>query len=289
MSKPINESKLTIQLEGITELWIKAEKEPQDFYQKLAVLLIDFNQIYNSDCEYFGYINAWRDLLSRFVRSKMIWDRVLENIKRKSFFCYQEFFDTYTSKHLEALRRHKENETRNRISFRKRAFNAVQQYSKTEVIRVNLGYIKMYHHLVNIRSVYEDVAQFRKAISTRKKPFHDLIIYSLAIEQGADKGYHIHVALFFNGHKRQSGWGIAKDVGEVWKSITGEKGCFHNGHDPETLQGYEERGTLGIGRIHRDNETEVSNMLDTVDYLTRPNKEAQHLRVKLGPKMRTFQ
>ncbi|WP_110974211.1 MULTISPECIES: YagK/YfjJ domain-containing protein [unclassified Acinetobacter] len=289
MSKSINESKLTMQLEVTTQLWIRAENEPQDFYEEMAELLIDFNQIYNRDYEYFGYINAWCDLLSRFVRSKMNVDRVLKNIQRKSFLCYQEYFKSYTSKHLEALKRHKENETRNRISFRKRALNAVQKYSKTEVIRVNLGYIKMYHHLVNIQSVYDDVAQFRKAISTRKKPFHDLIIYSLAIEQGADKGYHIHVALFFNGHKRQSGWGIAKDVGEVWKSITGEKGCFHNGHDPETLQSYEERGTLGIGRIHRDNETEVSNMLDTVDYLTRPNKEAQHLRVKISSKMRTFQ
>lgn len=289
MSKPINESKLTIRLEVITELWIKADKEPQDFYQQLAELLIEFNQIYNSNYEYFGYLNAWCDLLSCHVRSKVNMDEVLVNIKYRSFLYYQEYFRAYTSKHLEALRRHKENEARNRASFRNRVAKAVQRFSKTEVIRVNVGYVKEHQHLVNIRTVYDDVAKFRKAISKRNKPFHELITYALATEQGTDKGYHIHVALFFNGHKRQSGWGIAQNIGEVWKEITGEKGCFHNGHDPEKLQEFKERGKLGVGRIHRDNETEVENMLNAVDYLTRPDKEAQYLRVKLSPKMRTFQ
>lgn len=289
MSKLINESKLTIRLEVITELWIKADKEPQDFYDEFVDLLMDFNQIYNSDYEYFGYINAWCDLLNRHARSQINKDQLMVMVKHRSFLYYQEYFESYTSIHRKDLRRHRENETRNRRSFRERASKAVQKYSKTEVIRVNLGYIQKYQHLVNIRTVYDDTEKLRKTISRRKKPFHELITYALAIEQGAEKGYHLHVAFFFNGHKRGSGWGIADSIGRVWLGITGEKGCFHNGHDPQKLQEYEELGRLGVGRIHRNNENEIANMLDTVDYLTRPEKEAQHLRVKLSPKMRTFQ
>jgi hypothetical protein len=40
--------------------------------------------------------------------------------------------------------------------------------------------------------------------------------------------------------------------------------------------------------IHRNNPDEVNNMLDTVAYLVRPEKEAQHLRVKTKKRMRTF-
>lgn len=44
MNKPINESKLTIQLEVITELWIRAENQPLDFYEEFAGLLIQFDE-----------------------------------------------------------------------------------------------------------------------------------------------------------------------------------------------------------------------------------------------------
>jgi hypothetical protein len=48
-------------------------------------------------------------------------------------------------------------------------------------------------------------------------------------------------------------------------------------------------GILGIGRIHRNNPTEVEKMINAVRYLVRPEKDAQHLRVKCKAKMRTFQ
>ncbi len=54
MNKPINESKLTIQLEVITELWIRAENQPLDFYEEFAGLLIQFDEIYWSGSQYFG-------------------------------------------------------------------------------------------------------------------------------------------------------------------------------------------------------------------------------------------
>ena len=52
-------------------------------------------------------------------------------------------------------------------------------------------------------------------------------------------------------------------------------------------QQFEEQGTLGIGMIHRDHKQEVQNALNTAQYLVNPEKELQHLRVRL-PRMRTF-
>ncbi len=45
-----------------------------------------------------------------------------------------------------------------------------------------------------------------------------------------------------------------------------------NCHDPEQIQEYTELGILGIGRIHRNNPTEVERMINAVRYLVRPEK-----------------
>lgn len=77
-------------------------------------------------------------------------------------------------------------------------------------------------------------------------------------------------------------------MGDLWKSITGDLGCYFNCHDSNYLKQFSDRNTLGIGMIHRKNKDEVNNMLNTVKYLVRPEKENQHLRVKCKQRMRTF-
>ena len=47
------------------------------------------------------------------------------------------------------------------------------------------------------------------------------------------------------------------------------------------------RGTLGIGMIHRNNEFEVKNLMQVAYYLVNPEKLYQHPVVKIG-NMRTF-
>ena len=71
--------------------------------------------------------------------------------------------------------------------------------------------------------------------------------------------------------------------------ITGKLRYFFNCHDSEQIQEYTELGILGVGRIYRNNSSEVEKMVNAVRYLVRPEKDAQHLRVKCKAKMRTFQ
>lgn len=289
MSKSINESKLTIQLEVVTELWIRANRRPHDFYLEFAELLKKFDQVYIRSYGYFGYINAWCNWLEENDIRGLRLDELVEELKRKSFVEYQQYFKSYQSKHREALRRHRENETRNIRSLERKARSAVERYAKTEVVRIDLGYIKKFQHLINITNFYEDMKELRAQMSKREKPFNALIDFAWALEQGVDKGYHCHLVLFFNGHVKQEGWGIAHRVGKEWQKITGKLGYFFNCHDSEQIQEYMELGILGIGRIHRNNSTEVKKMLNAISYLVRPEKDAQHLRVKSNSKMRTFQ
>jgi hypothetical protein len=285
----INESKLTIQLEVTTKLWIKAESEPLYFYEEFAELLNQFDEIYCSGFQYFGYINAWCDWLNEHDISNLDFDEVIEELKHKSFFQYQEYFKSYQGKQLNDLRRHRENEKRNLKSLSYRMDKAIGQYSKSEVIRVDLAYLQRYHNIVDINMFYEDLQQLRKVIGQRKKPFYDLVDYAWALEQGETKGYHCHLLLIFNGHKRQKGWSIAKQIGELWEEITDWKGCYFNCHDPEQIQSYRELDILGIGRVHRNDPREIRNFKYAYSYLVNPEKEAQYLRVKCSPKMRSFQ
>ena len=90
--------------------------------------------------------------------------------------------------------------------------------------------------MINIADFYEDMKELRAQMSKREKPFNDLIDFGWALEQGVDKGYHCHLVLFFNGHVKQDGWGIAHQVGKEWQKITGKLGYFFNCHDSEQIQ-----------------------------------------------------
>lgn len=56
-------SRLLIEIEANTKAWVKTKNEPLDFYIEFTRLLVDFDQAYCGSYCYFGYINAWCDLL----------------------------------------------------------------------------------------------------------------------------------------------------------------------------------------------------------------------------------
>ncbi|WP_227518969.1 hypothetical protein [Acinetobacter sp. ANC 4973] len=94
--------------------------------------------------------------------------------------------------------------------------------------------------------------------------------------------------LVYRGSERRSAYSVADRVGKLWSTITEDQGCHFNCHTAAYLKQFSDRNRLGIGMIHRKNPDEVNNMLDTVAYLVRPEKENQHLRVKCRKRMRTF-
>lgn len=77
-------------------------------------------------------------------------------------------------------------------------------------------------------------------------------------------------------------------IGALWQEkIASKDDEFYNCNQSKYKCGYKEKGTLGIGMIHRADQREVENAHAVISYLARPEKDDQYLRGKL-PDMREF-
>lgn len=284
------ESALLIEIENMTKSWaIHGIEQNEEFYSVFASLLLDFNKIYEPSYIYFGYINAWCDLIEEHAIDGLSDEDLADYLYYENCLKgWEEYFSNYSSIHRYDLRRHRENESRNQRSLVEKLNNALDKYSKSLVIRVDLAYLKK-HRDVNIDVFYRDIRMLCDYLGQRKGFLKDLVDYAWALEQGSDKGYHCHVLMIFNGHKVQSGWSIASKLGQVWiEDITSGYGSYYNCHDAKQVNRYTDLGILGIGRIHRDDIEARERCVKAVSYLTCPEKEEQYLRVKCTKRMRTF-
>ena len=295
--KLINESALLIEIEEFILNVVDYARQPRKFYFKLAHLLMDFKTIYNDDFAYFGVLQAFIALMyemsddmgfSQRTTLRMEYTILEEQLRNIGFNEIQRVFKSYVSKHNRQIRSHRLSERQNKNQLDERMREIAQRYARILVVRVDLAYLKSQQHLINIEDFYQDINKLRDFIGNKDKSFQGLIEYAWALEQGESKGYHCHLLLVYKGYEHQNAYGIAKAVGECWKEITGDTGCYFNCHDPSYLEQYENKGCVGIGMIYRADTQQIENMLNTVSYLVRPEKEDQHLRVKTTKRMRTF-
>ena len=283
-----NESALLIEIENYILEICNRKSKPKDFYDDLSRLLIEFNEIYNSDYSYFGCIEAFVELLRELNICLGCQGELAQQLKNLSFKYIQCRFEYYVSRHKRKLRDHRYSENENTAQLVKRMRTVSQRYSRILVVRLDLAYKKKYHHSVDIADFDNDMRILRQRIHNQDGIFKGLIEYAWALEQGTEKGYHCHLLLVYKGHEHKNAYGIAERISEIWKKITFNQGCYFNCHSPEYLNQFEEQGTLGIGMIHRNNPDQVGNMLKAIQYLVRPEKEEQYLRVKVCKRMRTF-
>ncbi|MEC8886852.1 MAG: inovirus-type Gp2 protein [Pseudomonadota bacterium] len=284
----ISESDYFIGLEGYTINLVDKVKEVTCL-DEVAKHIFWFKYFSKPSYWYFGYLRAWSDLIRRedFLCVNSIRE-IKEVINSYSETYFYEFFKSYELKHKSDLRFHQHNEVRNLNSLKVKLGEAIKLYSRSTVIRVDIGMKRSKVCEARLDKFYNDFELLRSDFSKRQPPFNDLVLFAWALEQGETKGYHCHILLVFNGHKRNKCWGIAQQVGKRWEEITERKGYYFNCHDKDYLKVYERAGTLGIGMIQRDDTKSVDRMFNAVRYLVKPEKESQHLRMKTSPKMRTF-
>ncbi len=159
------------------------------------------------------------------------------------------------------------------------------QNKRLLVVRVDLGYRKEFQHEATIARVYADLDWWLQAKNTGQGVFENCVGCAWVLEQGQQKGYHIHVALFFDGDKRRSDWVVGNAVGDVWQQATNGIGTFHNCSSDKAR--YREQGCLGIGLFKSSDPDACEAVLGAVRYLTNVDKEDQVLLAK--PKgRRTF-
>lgn len=148
----------------------------------------------------------------------------------------------------------------------------LDRYSRTVVVRVDLHYRAIARSRLRIEHVFEDLDRLIRA-RARNPIFRFETGYVCAVEQGEDKGFHIHAASFFNGAEVRSDCNKAREIGELWDQITRGQGYFYSCNDDKASYGDE----LGIGTIRRADTQACGKVIKAMHYLA---KESQFLRIR---------
>jgi hypothetical protein len=148
----------------------------------------------------------------------------------------------------------------------------LNRYARTCVVRVDLYYRTEAQARLRVEHVFDDLNQLI-AERERNLIFDHETGYICSVEQGEDRGYHIHAAFFFNGAEVSADIYRAQRIGELWEQITRGQGCYNNCNLDKDK--YQDR--LGIGLIHRRDLKARANVHQAMRYLV---KNDQHLRLK---------
>lgn len=251
---------------------------------QLSALYLPLRADYDSSLDYFPTITAFIDSANRVMHSshskKMRWGYYNTRDFINNLYAYK---DVILKNNIKLIKQEQVN-TKKLVIYMSQMLN---HYSRLLIVRVDLGYSKDTIHLVSIETFHKHLKKLRELISNTESCFEDLEGNAIALEQGHDRGYHVHLLLMFDGSKCWKDAHIGQMVGEKWHNITGGLGSYYNCNNTQYKKKQEAFGRLGVGMIYRRNPKEVQNAISASLYLTQPDKENQHLRVKL-PKMKTF-
>lgn len=181
---------------------------------------------------------------------------------------------------LEEIRRFRQQENDNSVSFHDYLGQIFTHHYKVLVIRVDLGYRKVCMPQVDIQCFYRHIRELCRFMKDKNDVFKDLVGYGLALEQGRDRGYHAHLMLIYNGSKRQKDWYLADEVIKLWERITANIGSGLNINSCENKTQYARKGLLGIGMIERKDKQAVRNAQCVGEYLVKSEKFEQMLLAK---------
>lgn len=161
---------------------------------------------------------------------------------------------------------------KNTASLDKYVRAVLNRYSRTVVVRVDLHYLGFLDSFLRIENLYADLTTLI-GLRERNPIFKHETGYIWSVEQGTDKGFHVHMAFFFNGSLVRNDWNKAKEIGKLWEQITGKRGYFFNCNADKSRYGK----NIGVGTVLRENAQACQNVLNAMHYLT---KDDQHLRLK---------
>ena len=94
----------------------------------------------------------------------------------------------------------------------------LDRYARTCVVRVDLYYRTEAQARLRVERVFDDLSRLI-AERERNVIFDHEIGYICSVEQGEDRGYHIHAAFFFNGSEVSADIYRAQRIGELWGAL----------------------------------------------------------------------
>ena len=159
------------------------------------------------------------------------------------------------------------------------------QYSKLNMVRIDLGYGKDENEKVDITLEEANQDLNRMLNNRRSKPsiFKDQVGYIIKKEYTKDKGVHLHALFIFNGQNVKKASYKAKQIGEYWNELTQE----HNGNNHSCH--YKEYKEHGIDMLdYRD--TDKREILDknVLTYLCKDDKKQDIKAIQGDKRVKAF-
>lgn len=169
-----------------------------------------------------------------------------------------------------------------RIESTKKYIDELQkEYSKLNIVRVDLAYKKPYSDDITLEEANNHFA--RMLNNRRSKPtiFKDQIGHVTKREFTEDRGVHFHTLFIYDGQKVQKDSFKAEQIGQYWENeITQGEGSYHNCH----RNNYDRKG---IGMLDHT-ESDKRQILDenVIAYLCKDEQDIAS--VKGSAKDRAF-
>ena len=279
----INQEKLTLEIEKFLKR-LKRERTKWDgFYSQLTNLLLDFNDIYDPDDEYTGYLKFFVILRYDLQRIDSGYFELMDELKiigyreiRKWFLDLFELF----KKDYETIEKQKDE---NKVEVQEYCRSILNKCSRILVARVDLGYLQEYSSRIRVEDIYKDLDILLNRIQNKDGIFKHVIGYIWGVEQGGkSKGFHCHLAIIYDTAFRDGSaayWG--NKIIALWSEITRDYGQGYNCWNRERVKELRGRDELGIGLIYRRDSTQVTNFIEAMQYIADHHKRTlQYLRVK---------
>ena len=283
MRNLINQAQLTLDIENFLKR-LKRERTKWDgFYSQLTNLLLDFDDIYDPDEEYTGYLQFFVILIYDLQRIDCDYFGLMDELKIIGYREMRTWFLDMSDVVEKGYKTIEKQKDENKGELRKYCESIIDKYSRVLVIRVDLGYLQEYSSRIRVDDIYNDLDVLLNRIQNKDGIFKHVIGFAWGIEQGGrSKGFHCHLAIIYNSAYRDGSaayWG--NKIIALWKEITRDYGQGYNCWNRERVKELRSRDGLGIGLIYRRDSTQVENFIRAMEYIADHHKRTpQYLRVK---------
>ena len=276
----MNEPQTLLAIENLMKAVIQKTYHWRNFKSDHVELRDEARTAHHSYREYIPLIQAYFDLLPEKIRLR---DEEIFNNRA----VFQEFQSEIKEAQKKFIQGFKRNNRRNQRNLEEYFAALVERHRKLLLVRVDLHYSS--ENNPSMQQFSEDVEKLISRIQNKDTIFKDQVGYAYRLEQGGEsRGYHCHLLIIYNGSLHCNDGYLGMKIGALWQEkIASKDDEFYNCNQSKYKRGYKEKGTLGIGMIHRADQREVENAHAVISYLARPEKDDQYLRGKL-PDMREF-
>ena len=145
-------------------------------------------------------------------------------------------------------------------------------YSKLNIVRVDLAYKKPYSDDVTLEDANKDFKHLLDNMSSKPKIFEHVVGYVCKREYTEDKGLHFHTMFICDGQKVKNDAYKADQIGKYWEQITKGDGSYHNCNRNK----YEQNG---IGMLdHKDQDKKKTVIEKVIPYICKAEQSIDPIK-----------